>query len=110
MYKITQKKTRNNWLGRIKTIENVYTFKDSKQALKFALNEQIRYYSHTVEGLHASTRDAYALHYTLINWVKLAAKNPHHYIGLSSTKGVNLERLYFYYVNSGNLIRLRKHI
>ena len=110
MYKIIQKKTVKNWIGRTKTIENVHTFKDSKEALKFALNEQIRYYSHTVEGLHATTRNAYALHYTLINWVKLAAQNPRHYIGLSNTKGVNLERLYFYYVNSNNLHRLRKHI
>lgn len=110
MYKITQQKTCKNWLGRVKIIKNVHTFKDSKEALKFALNEQIRYYSHTVEGIHATTRDAYSLHHTLINWVKLATLNPHHYIGLNSTKGVNLERLYFYYVNSNNLRRLRKHI
>ena len=110
MYKITQKTNRKNWLGRTKSIENIHTFKNSRDALKFALNEQIRYYSYTIEGLHATTRDAYALHHTLINWVKLAAKNPHHYIGLSSAKGVNLERLYFYYVNSNNLHRLRKHI
>jgi len=110
MYKITQKKTVKNWLGRTKTIENVYRFKDNKEALKFALNEQIRYYSHIVDGLHASTRDAYTLHHSCINWLKLAAQNPRHYIGLGSAKGVNLERLYFYYVNSNNLHRLRKHI
>tara|TARA_R110002074_G_scaffold106793_1_gene230910 strand:+ start:54 stop:386 length:333 start_codon:yes stop_codon:yes gene_type:complete len=110
MYKITQKKTVKNWFGQTKSIEQIHTFKNSKEALIFALNEQIRYYSHIVDGMHASTRDAYTLHYTLINWLKLAEKNPHHYIGLSSTKGVNLDRLYFYYVNSNNLHRLRKHI
>ena len=110
MYKITQNKTVKSWLGRTKITEKVYTFKDSSNALKFALNEQIRYYSHIVDGCHATTRDAYSLHHTLINWLKLAKNNPHHYIGLSSTRGVNLERLYFYYVNSNNLHRLRKHI
>jgi hypothetical protein len=110
MYKITQNRTVKNWIGRTKIKAVTFEFENNKDALKFALNEQIRYYTHCIDGVKATTRDAYALHYTLINWLKLAEKNPYHYIGLNSTKGVNLERLYFYYVNSGNLIRLRKHI
>ena len=49
-------------------------------------------------------------YHTVKNWVKFAEKNPLHYIGVSSSKGVNLERLYFYYLNSDNAHRLRKHI
>ena len=110
MYKITQKKTVKNWLGRTKVKSVVFEFDNNTDALIFALNEQIRYYTHCIDGVKATTRDAYALHHTLINWLKLAEQNPYHYIGLNSTKGVNLERLYFYYVNSNNLHRLRKHI
>ena len=110
MYKITQNRTYKTWLGRTKIKSVVFEFENNTDALKFALNEQIRYYTHCIDGVKATTRDAYALHHTLINWLKLAEQNPYHYIGLNSTKSVNLERLYFYYVNSGNLIRLRKHI
>lgn len=109
MYEITQNKTRKNWLGCIRTSQAIYTFEKYGEALNFALNEQIRYFSHIIEGANPITRDAYTKYYTLKNWVKLAEKNPHHYTGLTSSKGVNLERLYFYYVNSSNLHRIRKH-
>tara|TARA_B110000467_G_C17948162_1_gene278500 strand:- start:219 stop:551 length:333 start_codon:yes stop_codon:yes gene_type:complete len=110
MYKITQKETRKNWLGFNKTRLKVYTFEKYSEALIFALNEQIRYFSHCIEGKHSSTRDAYKQYHTVKNWVKIAANNPLHYIGVSSSKGINLERLYFYYLNSDNAHRLRKHI
>jgi len=110
MYEVKQTETRKNWLGRTKLIEKVYTFENYPDALRFALNEQIRYFSYTIDGKHASTRDAYKQYYTVKNWVKLAEKNPFHYIGLSSSKGVNLEKMYFYYLNSDNLNRLKKHI
>ena len=110
MYKITQKETRKNWLGFTKTKLQVYTFEKHTDALRFALNEQIRYFSHCIDGVHSSTRDAYKQYHTVKNWVKFAEKNPLHYIGVSSSKGVNLERLYFYYLNSDNAHRLRKHI
>lgn len=110
MYKIKQKETRKNWLGRTKLIEKVYTFEKYSEALIFALNEQIRYFSHCINGKHTSTRDAYKQYHTVKNWVKLAEKNPFHYIGLSSSNGVNLEKMYFYYLNSDNLHRLKKHI
>lgn len=110
MYKVKQKETRKSWLGRIKLVEKVYTFEKYSDALIFALNEQIRYFSHTIDGKHCSTRDAYKQYHSVKNWVKLAVKNPQHYIGLSSSKGVNLEKMYFYYLNSDNLHRLKKHI
>ena len=110
MYKITQKETRRTWLGFTKTRLKVYTFEKYSDALRFALNEQIRYFSHCIDGVPCSTRDAFKQYHTVKNWVKLAAKNPLHYIGLSSSKGVNLERLYFYYLNSDNAHRLKKHI
>jgi len=110
MYKITQKETYKNWLGFTKTKTKVYNFEKYSDALRFALNEQIRYFSHCIDGNHSSTRDAYKQYHTVKNWVKIAAKNPQHYIGLNSSKGVNLERLYFYYLNSDNAHRLKKHI
>lgn len=110
MYKVKQKETRKSWLGRIKLIEKVYKFDKYADALRFALNEQIRYFSHCIDGKLSSTRDAYKQYHTVKNWVKLAVKNPQHYIGLSSSKGVNLEKMYFYYLNSDNLHRLKKHI
>lgn len=110
MYKITQKETRKSWLGFTKTKTKVYTFEKYSEALIFALNEQIRYFKHTIDGAKPTTRDAFKQYHSVKNWVKLAEKNPLHYIGLSRTKGINLEKLYYYYLNSDNLHRLKKHI
>ena len=110
MYTIKQKQTSKNWLGREKTKLVVHTFTNHKEALKFALNEQIRYYSHCIEGNKPTSREAYKMYYSCLNWVKLAEKHPIHYTGRRRTKYTNLERLYYYYVNSNNLHRIRKHL
>ena len=109
MYTIKQKQTTKNWLGREQTKLVVHTFTNHKEALKFALNEQIRYYSHCIEGNKPTSRETYKMHYSCLNWVKLAEKNPMHYTGRRRTRFTDLVRLYYYYVNSDNLHRLRKH-
>jgi len=110
MYEITQTTTKERLFRSPKQIDKVYKFYKYNDALIFALNEQKRYFKHVLNNKVASTRDAYAMHYSCINWIKHAKNNPLHYTGRNSTENINLERLYYYYVNSNNLHRLRKHI
>lgn len=108
-YKVTQATTSKTWFGTVKERNIIYSFNNYNEALIFALNEQIRYFKCEIDSKHTNTRDSFAKYHSLNNWVKLAHKNPLHYIGLRSAERVNLEQLYFYYLNSGNIHKLKKH-
>lgn len=110
MYKITQLTTKKRLFFGTKEIETVFTFDDYNSVLLFALNEQIKDFKHIVSESVQSNRKTFERLYTCKQWVKLAHTNPIHYIGLQSSNGVNLERLYYYYINSHKIQYIQKHI
>ena len=111
MYKITQNiKQKNSWLGfKRKDITKVYEFRTYKRALIFALNEQQPFFYHYI-GKVRTSRKTFAKYLTCIQYGKLSLKNPMHYTGTNNASKLDLERLYYYYVNSNNLQRIEKFI
>jgi len=110
MYKITQVTTEKRLFFGTKEIETVYKFEEYNDALLFALNEQIKHFKHIVSNSVQTNRRTFDRLYTCKQWIKLAQNNPKHFIGLNSSQGVNLERLYYYYINSNKLYYIQKHI
>lgn len=111
MYKVTQTtKQANNWLG-LKRADKVtvYEFSTYNKALIFALSEQIQFFYCHIENVK-TIRKTYSRYLTCIQFCKKAAKNPLHYTGTSSTKNLDLQNLYYYYVNSNNLHRIEKFV
>jgi len=111
MYKITQNiKQPNNWLGlKRKDKVQVHSFETYKEAIIFALNEQHSYFYMHI-GTVRTCRHTFTKYLTCKQFCKVAIKNPMHYTGTTNADKLNLERLYFYYVNSGNLHRIQKFI
>ena len=109
MYKVTQYTTKNRLFFGTKEVKKVYNFDSYNNALIFALNEQIKHFKCIISDSIAINRNTFVNVYTCKEWVKLARKNPMHYISLQSAKGIALERLYYYYINSGKMHKIRKH-
>jgi len=111
MYKVTQKqKQANNWFGLKRADKIVITeFSTYNKALIFALNEQIQFFYCHIDKIK-TVRKTYSRYLTCIQFCKKAAKNPLHYTGTSSIKNLDLQNLYYYYVNSNNLHRIEKFI
>jgi len=111
MYKITQnKKQPNNFWGfKRKDITKVYEFRTYKSALIFALNEQQPFFYNHI-GKVKTSRKTFARYLTCKQYIKLAQKNPSHYTGTNNANKLDLNRLYYYYVNSNNLQRIEKFI
>lgn len=107
MYKITQnEKQPNNFLGfKRKDKTTVHEFETYKEALIFALNEQQPYfYNH--KGTFKTSRKTFAKYLTCKQFEIKAVENPLHYTGTNNAEKLDLNRLYYYYVNSNNLHRL----
>lgn len=107
MYKVTQnQKKPKSWLGfKRKDITSVHSFETYNEALIFALNEQIPYfYNH--KGTFKTSRKTFVKYLTFIQFMDKAIKNPLHYTGTNNAEKLNLNRLYYYYVNSNNLHRI----
>ena len=111
MYKVTQKtKQANNWFGLKRPDKvTVYEFSTYNKALIFALSEQIQFFYKHIGNLK-TVRKTYAQYLTCKQFNKFALKNPMHYTGTVNAKNLNLDNLYYYYVNSGNLNRIQKHL
>jgi len=117
MYIITQKLTIKRkykltklFFGDLK-INKVYTFESYKEALIFALSEQIKFIECIISpSIKPTKRIPYLIYMNSKEFIKAAKINPLHFIGSNSYKNVDLEHYYFYLVASGNLHKLKKYI
>jgi len=117
MYRVTQKLTIKRkfkltklFFGDYK-INKVYTFVNYKQALIFALSEEIKFIECILgPNIKPTKRVPYLIYMNPKEFIKAAKKNPLHFIGSNSYKNVNLEQYYFYLIASGNLNKLKKYI
>tara|TARA_R100001377_G_scaffold40726_3_gene22833 strand:+ start:7098 stop:7463 length:366 start_codon:yes stop_codon:yes gene_type:complete len=107
MYKITQnEKQPSNFLGfKRKDKTTVHEFDTYKEALIFALNEQQPFFYNHIDRLKTS-RKTFERYLTCKQFEAKAILNPLHYTGTNNAEKLDLNRLYYYYVNSGNLHRI----
>ena len=117
MYRITQKLTIKRkykftklFFGNLK-INKVYTFEKYKEALIFALSEEIKFIECILgPNIKPTKRIPYLIYMNPKEFIKAAKRNPLHFIGSNSYNNFNLEQYYFYLVASGNLHKLKKYI
>jgi len=88
--------------------ENVYLFNTYKDALIFALSEEIKQFTCIVSDEVETTRKTYKNHLTLKQFTKAATNNPMYYLNTQTVK-CNLKSYYFYLIGSNKLTKLKKH-
>jgi len=113
MYLVKQKRIKERFLLPNKTVIDTYKFVDYLDALRFAVNEQIKViYSQPHEDSKLIKKKVFELLYTLPQFKKVAKANPLFYIGTHKHERINLDMYYYYLVNSTNLLsssnKLRK--
>jgi len=107
-YKVKQTETRNyffNWFT--SDYEKVYLFNTYKDALIFALSEEIEQFTCIVSDKVQTTRKTYKNYITLKQFVKAATNNPMYYLNTQTVK-CNLTNYYFYLIGSNKLEKLKK--
>ena len=108
-YKVKQTQTKSyffNWFT--SEYEKVYLFNTYNNALIFCLSEEIKQFTCIVSDKVETTRKTYKNYYTLKQFIKVATKNPMHYLGTQVVR-CNLETYYFYLIGSNKLTKLKKH-
>lgn len=94
MYTIKQTETKKCFFGLIsREVENIYTFSNYWDAIKFALHEQIKYIYFS-KGTAKTKTNVFKYFYSLKRFVKFATDNPQHFCNVSSSKNINLEQYY----------------
>jgi len=94
MYTIKQTETKKAFFGLItREVEKKYTFSNYWDAVKFALNEQIKYIYFS-KGSAKTKTNVFKYFYSLKRFVKFATDNPMHFCNVSSSKNINLEQYY----------------
>lgn len=108
-YKVKQTEKRTYFFDLIKKdVTNVYLFDTYKEALIFALSEEIKQFTCIVSDKVQTTRKTYKNYLTLKQFKKAATNNPMHYLGTQIVR-CNLKSYYFYLIGSNKLNKLKKH-
>lgn len=108
-YKVKQTEKRTyffNWFT--SDYEKVYSFNTYKEALIFALSEEIKQFTCIVSDKVETTRKTYKNYLTLKEFIKASTNNPMYYLGTQVVR-CNLESYYFYLISSNKLTKLKKH-
>jgi hypothetical protein len=107
-YKVKQTEKRTYFFDLIKKdVTNVYSFNTYKDALIFALSEEIEQFTCIVSDKVQTTRKTYKNYITLKQFVKAATNNPMYYLNTQTVK-CNLTNYYFYLIGSNKLEKLKK--
>ena len=108
-YKVKQTEKRSYFFNLIKKdVTKVYSFNTYKEALIFALSEEIKQFNCIVSDKVETTRKTYKNYLTLKEFIKASTKNPMYYLGTQVVR-CNLESYYFYLIGSNKLNKLKKH-
>lgn len=107
-YEIKQTEKKTYFFNLIKKdVTKVYSFDTYNDALIFALSEEIKQFTCIVSDKVQTTRKTYKNYLTLKEFIKVATKNPMHYLGTQTVK-CNLTNYYFYLIGSNKLEKLKK--
>jgi hypothetical protein len=108
MYTVKQTTTEKSFFNLFsKEVTKEYKFRTYIDAIKFALFEQIKFI-YFEKGTVRTRTNVFKLFYSLEKFKQYAKKNPRHYIGTHTAKGVNLD-LYYFALITRNLTKLKKH-
>lgn len=108
-YKVKQTENRTYFFNLIKKdFTKVYSFNTYKEALIFALSEEIKQFTCIISDKVQTSRKTYKNHLTLKQFIKASTNNPMYYLGTQTVK-CNLESYYFYLIGSNKLTKLKKH-
>jgi len=112
-YTITQKQSKHlipflKWFKYF--VICVHHFDKLGEAVKFALDEQIKIITCNISKKVKTTRRPFNSLLTIEEFKQLAKENPVHYLGVSDSRRLNIELYYFYLVGSNKLHKLQRHI
>ena len=108
-YEVKQTETKNYFFNLIKKdITKLYSFNTYKEALIFALSEEIKQFTCIVSDKVQTTRKTYKNYLTLKEFIKASTNNPMHYLGTQVVR-CNLRNYYFYLIGSNKLTKLKKY-
>ena len=108
-YSITQTTQKSRFLRKPKNVLTHYTFSNYKEALKFALSEQIKTVTCNVSDEVRTSRRPFKYYLTEALFIKAAKKNPLHYLGTQDYKRVNISKYYYYLISTNQIEKLRKY-
>ena len=112
-YEIKQTQQKKYFFNLIKINKTkAYKFNDYKNAVNFALNEQIKNIyciigEKTISPVK-TLRKPFKLYYTLEQFLKVSKKNPLFYLGTHNAERINIPLYYFYLINKNKLNKLKK--
>ena len=111
-YKVKQTEKRTYFFNLIKKdVTKVYLFDTYKDALIFALSEEINTFVCIVSDKVQTTRKTYKNYYTLKQFKKHCTNNPMHFLNTQRCR-LNDEQIanyYFYLISCNKLTKLKKH-
>ena len=94
-----------------KDVTKVYTFNTYKNALIFALSEEIKQFTCIVSDKVQTTRKTYKNYYTLKQFKKHCINNPMHFLNTQKCRldEKQIANYYFYLIGSSKLTKLKKY-
>jgi hypothetical protein len=110
-YKVKQTEAKSYFFDLIKKdVTKVYLFDTYKDALIFALSEQIEQFTCIVSDEVQTTRKTYKNYYTLKQFQKHCVKNPMHFLNTQNCRldDKQIANYYFYLIGSNKLNKLKK--
>lgn len=106
-YQITQTETKKFLLWEFKKV-NTYKFNDYKEAVDFAVHEQIKNINCIIDENTITKRKPFRNMLTFIQFKKEAYNNPMHYIGTRFPENVNMWEYYIYLFTTSQFHKLKK--
>tara|TARA_Y100000004_G_C8884622_1_gene399134 strand:- start:530 stop:865 length:336 start_codon:yes stop_codon:yes gene_type:complete len=108
-YEIKQTEQKKYFFNLIKINKTKsYKFKDYKNAVNFALNEQIKNIYCIIGENIKTLRKPFKNFYTLEQFIKVSKKNPLFYLGTHNPEKINIPLYYFYLINKNKFHKLKK--
>ena len=111
-YQVKQTEAKSYFFSLIKKdVTKVYNFKTYKDALIFALSEEINTFSCIISDKVQTTRKTYKNYYTLKQFKKHCVNNPMHFLNTQKCRlnEKQITNYYFYLIGSNKLTKLKKH-
>ena len=111
-YKVKQTETKSyffNWFESEQV--KVYTFNTYKDALIFALSEEVKRFTCIVSDKVQTTRKTYKNYYTLKQFQKHCLNNPMHFLNTQKCRldQKQIANYYFYLIGCNQLTKLKKY-
>jgi hypothetical protein len=111
MYTIRQTKLKKCFFDLIENTQTKeYNFDRYKEALIFALSEQIKFiYSIPCENCKPILKKPFELYLSEKEFILASKQNPFFYLGVHNFERVNIKNFYYYLISQNKLQKLKKY-